>query len=65
MTADQVRDMLRRECAKRPGGQREWAVAHGLSPSYVSEAIRGRRDLGPLILRELGLVKRVSYEREK
>jgi DNA-binding transcriptional regulator YdaS (Cro superfamily) len=46
---------------KAAGGQQAWAARHGLSASYVSDVLNGRRDPGESILRALGLAKVVRY----
>lgn len=62
MTVDQVVALLRRECAQE-GGQAAWAKARGISPAYVNDTLRRRRDPGDAILRGLGLVRVVTYKR--
>lgn len=61
MTAFEVRDRLLVAC-RAAGSQRAWALAHGISPVYVGEVLKGVRDPGPLVLRVLGLRRRVVYE---
>jgi DNA-binding transcriptional regulator YdaS (Cro superfamily) len=46
---------------KAAGGQAAWAARHGLSASYVSDVLNGRRDPGESILRALGLARVVRY----
>jgi DNA-binding transcriptional regulator YdaS (Cro superfamily) len=64
MTLDQVRALLRRECDKI-GNQAAWAKAHGVSAAYVSDVLVGRREPGDAILRALGLVRVVTYQRAR
>lgn len=45
------------------GSQTAFAEDKGLSPTYVSDVIRGRRDPGEKILNILGLKKVIRYER--
>lgn len=45
---------LRAAC-EAAGSQRAWALAHGVSPQYVSDVLAGRRDGGESILAALGL----------
>lgn len=52
--------MLRAECAKA-GSQKAWAEAHGMSPAYVCDVLRARREPGDAILAALGLVKVTKY----
>jgi len=61
MTADEVRALLRAECAKA-GSARGWAAQNKAHPSTVSEFLMGRREPTPAIMRALGLVKVVRYE---
>jgi DNA-binding transcriptional regulator YdaS (Cro superfamily) len=64
MTLDQVLALLRRQCDEA-GGQAAWAKAVGVSPSYVSDVLVGRREPGAGILRHLGLVRVVTYRKVK
>jgi len=52
--------MLKQAC-EEAGSQYQWATKHKLSPSYVSDVLAGCRDLGPSILKSLGLKKLVKY----
>ncbi|OYW59864.1 MAG: hypothetical protein B7Z40_20950 [Bosea sp. 12-68-7] len=38
-----------------PGTQAAWAQAHGVSPQFVNNVIKGRRGPGPQLLAALGL----------
>lgn len=51
---DQVLDMLRAECAQ-VGSQYQWATKYKLSPQYLSDVLKGRRNVGPAILKALEL----------
>ncbi len=55
-----VCSMLRTGC-EAAGGQQAWAERHGISASYVSDVLNGRRDPGESILRALGLAKVTRY----
>ena len=46
---------------REAGGQKAWAMKHGISASYVSDVLQGKTDPGPLILAPLGLQKIVRY----
>lgn len=46
------------------GSQAAFARRHGISNQYVSDALRGRRELGQKILEAIGVERVVSY-REK
>jgi hypothetical protein len=54
LSADQVREMLRRECEKT-GSQRKWALANGMTPQQVNNVLSGRESPGGSIARALGL----------
>ena len=60
MTADDVRMVLRDECAL-VGGQGRWASAHSLSAQYVADVLAARRQPGMGILVALGLERVVTY----
>lgn len=61
-----TQDILKRLLAavEQAGSQKAFALRHGLSEQYVSDVIRGRRELGQKILDALGVERIVSY-REK
>lgn len=54
MTADDVRELLRKACEKA-GGIRAWARQQKLSAAYVSDVLTERRDPGPSILKAFGI----------
>jgi hypothetical protein len=60
MRLEQVLALLRRRCDEA-GDQATWAKRHGISPAYVSDALKGRREPGEKILGALGLVRVVTY----
>ena len=62
MTEDEVRQLLISECAAA-GGQKAWANAHGLSPQYVNDVLRGKRVPGARAQAALGLDRKSVYER--
>jgi hypothetical protein len=68
MTADDVRELLKKACQKA-GSNRAWAQANEVSPAYVSDVLLGRREPGPAILDPFGLEaveeRRVTYRRKK
>lgn len=50
------------------GGQRQWALAHGVTPSYVNDMVNKRRALSERVLAMIGIdveVKIVYRERPK
>lgn len=57
---DQVLDMLR-EAIAQVGSQYQWATKYKLSPQYVSDVLRGRRNMGPAILKALGVEAITQY----
>ncbi|NGZ03330.1 MAG: hypothetical protein CV090_09800 [Nitrospira sp. WS238] len=57
---DQVLAMIREECAQA-GSQYQWATKHKLSPAYVSDVIKGRRNPGPAVLKALKLEAVTQY----
>ncbi len=61
LTLEQVRAELAKE-VEAAGGVRAYARRHRLSAAYVSDMIRGRRDLGPGTLESLGLEKQVIVQ---
>lgn len=58
-SADDVRKMLAREC-KAAGGQHAWAARHKVTPQYVCDVLKHRREPGESITIALGL-RRVTY----
>lgn len=63
MTEADVLRVLAREC-RRCGTQAEWAKAQGISPTYVSDVLKGRRAPGDSILAALGFERVVTYRRK-
>ena len=57
MTADQVRETLRRACA---GNQARWAAEHGFARSYVTMVLRGQREPTDALLDALGLERVIT-----
>lgn len=56
----ELRSLLREAC-KSAGGQKTWAETNHVSPQYVSDVLKGRRDPGSSICEALGYRKRVEY----
>ena len=48
---------LLRLAIKKARTQQNWAKRHNVSAQYVSDVLRGRRDVGPAIAAALGLVE--------
>jgi DNA-binding transcriptional regulator YdaS (Cro superfamily) len=63
MTEDEVREEARLACQIK-GSQTAFADEIGVSVPYLNDFLKGRRQPGPSILRALGLVKVVTYERK-
>ncbi len=63
MTGDEVRAELKRKCETYPS-QKAFAKEIGVSGQYVADILCSKRNPGPVILKALGLVKVVTYERE-
>lgn len=61
MRLSEVLALLSRHC-EAAGSRAAWAKAHGVSATYVSDVLGGRREPGVSILDALGLEKRVTYE---
>ena len=46
---------------RQAGSAKNLADQWGVSPAYISDVRRGRRDPGPAVLRNLGLSATTSY----
>jgi hypothetical protein len=64
MNLYELRMLLRRRCDEA-GSERAWALKHGVSPVYVGDVLAGRRAPGKAILATLGLVRVISYAKER
>ena len=62
MTTDEVRELLLSAC-EEAGTQQAWAKAHRISPQYVTDVLKERREPGGKMLAALGLRRVVAYER--
>lgn len=58
-----VRSMLRRQC-RAAGSQKAWADLHKVSESFVSDVLRGRRDVSDYMASCLGLQRVIMFEAE-
>ena len=63
MNTESVLEMLRKACAEH-GSIRAWARENKLSPMYVSDVLRGKRDPGPGLCAALGLERQLVVERK-
>ena len=61
MTHAQLIRSLKSQCAEST--LRAVATRLGITASYLSDTINGRRDPGPKLLTGLGLSRRVTYHR--
>ena len=60
MNIDGVIKTIRRKSAEH-GSQRAFAKSIGVSPAYLSDVLKGRREPGPKILDALGITRRATY----
>lgn len=60
ITIDKMRDKLR-AAVKKAGGQKQWAVANGVSAQYVCDCLKGRRDIGEGIAKPMGYLPITVY----
>ena len=63
LTITDVIALLRKRC-KEAGSQRAFATANKISPQYIADVLRRKREPGEMILNALGLEKVIIY-REK
>lgn len=63
LTEQQVIERLRAACATA-GGQKAFAKAHGFTPGYVSDVLRGKRAPADRILAALGVERIVVYREQ-
>ncbi|NEU12607.1 transcriptional regulator [Methylobacterium sp. BTF04] len=56
LTTEQVRTRLAAQMAEA-GGATAWGRVHRVSPSYLGDVVKGRREPGAAVLRPLGLVR--------
>ncbi len=64
MTADDVRNLIRKAC-RMAGSQKAWAEAIGISSAFLSDVLGGGREPSPAILKPLGLERVVIYRKVK
>ena len=62
LTEERVLDMVR-GAIHAEGSQKAWAQRIGLSESYLSDVLNGRRDISPRILKYLDLERVTTYRR--
>jgi DNA-binding transcriptional regulator YdaS (Cro superfamily) len=61
MTDRELRTLLR-AAIKAAGSQKAFAGLCGISPAYLTDILKGRRAMGPKILKQLGYRRTHSYE---
>ena len=61
MTSEEVRALLK---AKAVPTQAAFAKENNISPQYVNDVIKGRREPGPGVLDALGLEQVITYRRK-
>jgi DNA-binding transcriptional regulator YdaS (Cro superfamily) len=59
-----AREMLSRQCAD-VGGQQAWADLHNVTPQFVCDVIKGRRNVTNKIAYAMGLRRIILFERAK
>jgi hypothetical protein len=62
MDIDQLKALLGNRC-DQAGSQRAWASQNDISPAHVNDVLKGHRGPGAKILKALGLIKRVDYQK--
>lgn len=60
LTEQEVLERLRAAVAGA-GGQRAFAQAHGFTPGYINDVLRGKRALADRILATIGVERFVIY----
>lgn len=49
------------QAIENAGGQRAWALSHGVAPAYVNDIMNKRRGLSPRVLAMIGVEAVVTY----
>lgn len=60
ISSDRLRQKLR-DAIQEAGSQKKWAKANGVSPQYVCDCLKGRREIGEGIAKPLGYVPVTMY----
>lgn len=60
LSLEDVITLLARRCGEA-GSQRAFAEAKGVSPQYITDVLRRKREPGQMVLDALGLKKVVTY----
>ncbi len=61
---EDIKPLLRR-LAKKHGSQHELANTLGVSPAYLSDVLKGKREPGQSILSPIGYERVVIYRRKR
>ena len=61
MTDRELRSLLR-AAIKAAGSQKAFADLCGVTPPYLTDILKGRRTVGPKILKQLGYRRTHGYE---
>ena len=63
MTLESFREVLRKRCAE-VGSQRNYAKKIGVSPMFVCDVLKGRRDPGDKMLKAMGFERSIQITRK-
>ncbi len=62
MTADDVRNLMRRDIETWASSQTAWAKMVGVSQTYVSDVLAGKKEPSGKLLERFNLIRIVAYE---
>lgn len=60
LSESDIRNVLRHRC-EAAGGQKSWAIDHGVSPQYVCDILRGRKEVSERVAALLGYDRRIQF----
>jgi DNA-binding transcriptional regulator YdaS (Cro superfamily) len=49
------------KAVRKAGSQKDFAEKHGLSPSYINDVLRNRREISGRLAKALGYERRIMY----
>ena len=61
LTAAEMVERIKSQCASHPGGQKGWAKDHGVSPQYVNDILHERREVSQNMARKLGFERHIIF----
>jgi DNA-binding transcriptional regulator YdaS (Cro superfamily) len=61
MTHTQLMKLIRSKCSEDT--QLAYAKELGVSPSYLCDILKGRREIGPKVLERMGMERVIQYRR--